>query len=322
MQVCEKGSENIRFRMIDFKTLQRIIDGNNLRVRKTGNGQTTNYLYDGLSVVFETDGTTGAITKTYNPGISATDKKTGYKFFYLYDGLGSVVNLIDKKGQIIQSYSYDAFGQALGVTKDPMNNYRFVGSYGVFSDDDVQAQYMMNRWYDSKLGSFLSRDATPMGELNLYRYASNNGVNLIDPYGLYDWWQGGWGVEGVIGGGAGIVAAIAAIPATGGLSLVGAAILTGAIAGGGVTTAVGAVNVIAAGTDQAGSIIDPVGQITNALVGQNIGGDIVTAQELQDAYKIVMGENPAEKIEGAADLVQKVIEKIKEKRNKKKQCQK
>ncbi len=159
------------------------IIGNNLRVRKTGSSGTTNYLYYGLSVVLETDNT-GAISKTYNPGISATDK-FGNKFYYLYDGLGSVVNLIDQKGILVQAYQYDVFGVALGVKKD-QNSFRFVGAGQVNSDDDVELEYMHFRWFDPKIGRFISRDPLgPAGGVNLYSYVNNNPINRVDLLGLY-----------------------------------------------------------------------------------------------------------------------------------------
>ncbi len=167
------------------KTVSYVYDGDNHRVKKTVGSAVTNYIYDGNSVVFETDGSSNPTARTYNPGISVKDNK-GNKFFYLYDGLGSVVNLIDRKGQIIQSYSYDAYGQAFGVIKDLMNNYRFIGAGDVYSDDDVNLQFMLNRWFDPKLGRFISRDPIEIrSSPNLYGYVNNNPINNMDIMGLY-----------------------------------------------------------------------------------------------------------------------------------------
>lgn len=163
-------------------------DGLGRRVRKVnGAGQTTNYLFDGMSLnlLAETDGA-GVIKKTYNPGISMTDDK-GNKFFMLQDGRGNVATLIDKDGNIVQSNTYDAFGALLAGT-DKSNGLRHVGQFGVYSDDDTGLQLMGARWYDPQLGRFISRDPIGFrGGLNLYEYARNNPLRYIDPLGLDAW---------------------------------------------------------------------------------------------------------------------------------------
>jgi RHS repeat-associated protein len=157
------------------KSVSYIYDGFNRRVRKIDltNGITTNYAFDGLSVLLETDA--GGNTKTvYNPGISVTDSN-GNKFYYLHDDLGNVTHLVDKDQNIVQNYTYDAFGAQVGVTDDA-NGYRFVGGYDVLSDDDIGLQYMWNRWYDPEVGRFISRDPIGFeGGINLYAYVETVG---------------------------------------------------------------------------------------------------------------------------------------------------
>lgn len=81
-------------------------------------------------------------------------------------------------------YSYDAFGKTVGVSKNS-NGLRYVGQYGVDSDDTIGLQYMWNRWYDPDLGRFIGRDPIGFrGGLNLYRYARNNPLRWMDPLGL------------------------------------------------------------------------------------------------------------------------------------------
>jgi RHS repeat-associated protein len=161
-----------------------IYDGFNRRVRKIDltTGVTTNYAYDGLSVVLELDNN-GGIKTVYNPSISATDSN-GTKLGYLHDHLGNVTNLLDSKQNVVQSYVYDAFGSAIGIKSD-LNKSRFVGGSDVDSDDDTNLQYMWNRWYDPKIGRFVSRDSIGFdGGINFYSYVENNPTNFIDPDGF------------------------------------------------------------------------------------------------------------------------------------------
>jgi RHS repeat-associated protein len=91
---------------------------------------------------------------------------------------------MDANQDLVQNYTYDAFGAALGVQSDA-NHQRYVGTGGVYSDDDSGLQYMWNRWYNPALGRFVSRDPIGIrGGLNLYSYLTNNPLRGVDPLGL------------------------------------------------------------------------------------------------------------------------------------------
>jgi RHS repeat-associated protein len=178
-------------RMVIVKTpsgsITYVYDGNNHRVQKNTSQSKTNYYFDGNNVVAETDAN-NSLQKSYLPAISYKDKQ-GNKFFYIYNGHGDVAGLLDLKQSLVQSYSYDAFGAPLGVQKDS-NNYRYVGSGGVYSDDDSDLEYMWNRMYDPQLGRFINRDSIgSSGGTNLYCYCANNPLKYTDTNGKAFLWD-------------------------------------------------------------------------------------------------------------------------------------
>jgi RHS repeat-associated protein len=66
-------------------------------------------------------------------------------------------------------------------------------------DDGNGLLYMRARYYDPEVGRFINKDPIGFagGDLNLYAYVSNNPVNWIDPFGL--WQTNAFGYPVVIG---------------------------------------------------------------------------------------------------------------------------
>jgi RHS repeat-associated protein len=109
------------------------------------------------------------------------------RYFYVHDRLGSVRLVVDKFGDIMNSYTYDPAGLAL-----PQETYEKVYNPFLFTgqwfDPEIQQYYLRARMYDPRLGVFTSRDPV-MGQfkepmtLHTYLYCRNNLVNLFDPSG-------------------------------------------------------------------------------------------------------------------------------------------
>jgi RHS repeat-associated protein len=111
--------------------------------------------------------------------ISRTDANEN-SLFYLWDGLGNCIGIIDQTGRLAQSYEYSAYGECLSG-KDAVNAFRFVGRYGGMQDDETGLTYFTNRWYDSKAGRWMSEDPIRQGRgLNLYAYVLNNPSRFTD----------------------------------------------------------------------------------------------------------------------------------------------
>ena len=79
---------------------------------------------------------------------------------------------------------YDAFGKVTSES-NPAVDSLFLFTARPF-DSDTQLQNNLNRWYDSRVGRWLSEDPIGFaaGDGNLYRYVGNDPSTKVDVYGL------------------------------------------------------------------------------------------------------------------------------------------
>jgi RHS repeat-associated protein len=122
----------------------------------------------------------------HGPGIDEpleVEHGSGEILSYHADGLGSIVRMTDTQQNVVQEMSreYDAFGNLLeGAAEE---GYAFTGREW---DAETGLYYYRARYYDPKIGRFLSEDPIQWqaGDVNFYAYALNNPTNLVDPFGL------------------------------------------------------------------------------------------------------------------------------------------
>lgn len=146
----------------------------------------TSYASGLLGVQSEKTGTTTTSYLRDEKGKLVSQRVGMTAYYYLFDGLGSVVGLTDSSGTLVNSYKYDPWGQDLGGSRQVSNPWRFASGYF----DSTSGLYKFAaRYYDPSLGRWTQHDPLSgnIGNpttLNRYVYAKCDPVNATDPSGL------------------------------------------------------------------------------------------------------------------------------------------
>ena len=158
------------------------------RIQKSGPLGTTNYLYDGTSIVEDLDAV-GDISARYTLGQHIDEPlaelRSGTTSFYQADGLGSVSTLTSTSASTAASYVYDSVGNLAVSTGSLSNPFQYTGRE---SDQETGLYYYRARYYNPTMGRFMSEDPAGFGGSgpNLYGYVHNSATNFVDPFGLAD----------------------------------------------------------------------------------------------------------------------------------------
>lgn len=100
-------------------------------------------------------------------------------YTYDLDSLGSVIALKNAKGEVVNRYSYDVWGDLISSEEQVPNAIRYRGEY---QDDETGFYYLKGRYYDPATRQFTTSDLAEDG-LNWNMYCEGNPVNYADPSG-------------------------------------------------------------------------------------------------------------------------------------------
>ncbi len=170
----------------------------------SGPGVATNLFlvgYDGINPTLAFDGTaTSDVSNRYlwGPAIDqllADEQVTvttsaGNVIYPLTDHLGTIRDLVDfNEATLVFTIAnhrvFDSFGKLTSETNPAVDeSFAYTGKY---FDEVTQLSNHWNRWYDPKLGKWLSEDPIGFwgGDVNLLRYVQNNCQTRSDSLGLF-----------------------------------------------------------------------------------------------------------------------------------------
>jgi RHS repeat-associated protein len=174
-----------------WQTVRFRYDAAGRRAMKIVGSDTTNYVWAGDHVVgeYRQDGTV-LRTYAYYPGTDQPHSvwsNDGTRRYFVSDGRGNVVGLVDSTGTSVARYRYRPFGDSAAAVASVGNAYRFAGRE---LDGETGLYYNRARYYDPQVGRFISQDPIGLdGGINPYSFAGNDPVNARDPSGYGCRWR-------------------------------------------------------------------------------------------------------------------------------------
>lgn len=161
-------------------------DGLGRRIDKQVNGVSIKYIYDNENILMELDGT-NTLKARYTFGDQIDQplvmERDGQSYFYHTDNLGSITELTDVTGSIINAYVYDSFGNIVFQSGSIENPFTYTARE---FDQESELYFYRARYYDPSIGRFMQEDPLGFqsGDSNFYTYVSNNPLAYTDPSGL------------------------------------------------------------------------------------------------------------------------------------------
>ncbi|MBP3560407.1 MAG: RHS repeat-associated core domain-containing protein [Clostridia bacterium] len=142
--------------------------------------------YDGTKLIFLYDENGDIFGLTYGND----------NYYYIKNAQNDVIAIANSSGNVIASYTYDAWGKVLSITGDvawlgQINPIRYRSYY---YDNESGYYYLQSRYYNPEIGRFICADGVVSdvgGDVlgyNMFAYCFNNPVNLDDSNGNWPKW--------------------------------------------------------------------------------------------------------------------------------------
>ena len=178
-------------------TAEYLFDALGRRVATVVNGVRTELVYDTAGQVIEERAAGGGLLATYTYGATIdqplTMERGGQTYTYQRDALGSVTEVTNSAGALVERYTYDVYGAprifdgtgAARTTSAIGNHLLFTGR--PYDPESATYDYRA-RQYDPAIGRFLQPDSFPgfltePQSLHDFAYVQNSPATATDPSG-------------------------------------------------------------------------------------------------------------------------------------------
>ncbi|MGK7874026.1 MAG: RHS repeat-associated core domain-containing protein [Xenococcaceae cyanobacterium] len=197
--VIDKDASGVEIQRVEFtydafnRRISKAVDTNPL---DGVDGVITYFVYDQDNVILDfvdVDGVSSlgetVLDKRYLHGtrvdqVLAQENVSGDVIWHLTDHLGTVRDLVDNSGEVVNHFTYDSFGNIISQTNPTVDTrYLFTGRE---FDEETGLYYYRARYYDPSVGRFISEDPISFagGDTNLYGYVANRPLDSVDPSGM------------------------------------------------------------------------------------------------------------------------------------------
>jgi RHS repeat-associated protein len=170
-----------------LKLIEYIYDVNNQRIGKKIDGVVTErYVLDRNQIALVFDGQ-GVAKSRYLYGTQIdqvlADQSSTQVHWFLADHQGTIKDVLDNAGTVIDHITYDSFGRIINQTNPIELRFAYTGREW---DGETGQYYYRARYYDPSVGRFISEDPISFGggDSNLSRYVGNTASYVTDPSGL------------------------------------------------------------------------------------------------------------------------------------------
>jgi RHS repeat-associated protein len=127
----------------------------------------------------------------YNESEMLGFNRAGSSYFYVKNLQGDVISVVGEGGEIVNTYSYDAWGSLLSCDEEVPQPIRYRGYY---YDGESGLYYCQSRYYNHNWGRWINLDEIAVAILlkndslfssNLFAYCLNDPVNYSDQEGYW-----------------------------------------------------------------------------------------------------------------------------------------
>ena len=197
----------------DGGSISYTYNADGVRTSKTVNGQTTEYILDGSTILGEKQPDGEYLYYLFDEnGVRYGFARGSLLYYYVYNAQGDVIKILTSGGEAAAWYEYDAWGNVVSIGGDAnIANLNPIRYRGYYYDAETGFYYLNSRYYDPEICRFINADdvvttvatpETPNWDKNLFAYCDNNPTIRADDEG--DFWHiiigavGGALINGVV----------------------------------------------------------------------------------------------------------------------------